>query len=171
MFTKIKLLIGVTMTVALLAANIGVASAHQWCAGYPQGCFHWDKSGPQIVIQNYNYASHWQDAENARLNGWSSIGILYNYGVNYHTDISVFDGNFGATGWDSYYTFAGDLNGPKARVLASVLLGQGWDMDRLRTEIELLGCGATSAVGALDSPLPDRTLTDCFLQSNLGNTP
>jgi L-asparaginase len=38
--------------------------------------------------------------------------------------------------------FAGDLNGPKARVLASVLLGQGWDMDRLRTEIEFLGCGA-----------------------------
>jgi L-asparaginase len=44
--------------------------------------------------------------------------------------------------------FAGDLNGPKARVLASVLLGQGWDMDRLRTEIEFLGCGARSAVGA-----------------------
>ena len=35
--------------------------------------------------------------------------------------------------------FAGDLSGPKARVLASVLLGQGWGIDRMRTEIEFLG--------------------------------
>jgi L-asparaginase len=35
--------------------------------------------------------------------------------------------------------FAGDLTGPKARVLTSVLLGQGWGIDRMRTEIEFLG--------------------------------
>jgi L-asparaginase len=35
--------------------------------------------------------------------------------------------------------FAGDLNGPKARVLSAVLLGQGLKMDHLRTEIEFLG--------------------------------
>jgi L-asparaginase len=34
--------------------------------------------------------------------------------------------------------FAGDLSGPKARVLASVLLGHGWGIDRMRTEIEFL---------------------------------
>ncbi|MFC7398269.1 asparaginase [Chelatococcus sp. GCM10030263] len=35
--------------------------------------------------------------------------------------------------------FAGDLSGPKARVLVSVLLGMGLDTDRLRKEIEYLG--------------------------------
>ena len=34
-----------------------------------------------------------------RQNGWNTIGILYNYRVNYHTDVSVFDANYGATGW------------------------------------------------------------------------
>jgi len=52
MFGRFKLLIGAAMTVALLAANIGVASAHQWCGGWPDGCFHWDKSGPHSIIQN-----------------------------------------------------------------------------------------------------------------------
>jgi hypothetical protein len=104
MFGRFKLLIGAVASIALLAANLGVASAHQWCGSWPNGCFHWDKSGSQIIIQNWNYASHWQDAENARQNGWNTIGILYNYSVNYHTDISVFDGDFGNTGWSGLAT-------------------------------------------------------------------
>jgi len=106
-FGRLKLLFGAAMAVALLAANIGVASAHQWCAGWPDGCFHWNKGGSQIIIQNWNYASNWQAAENARQDGWNKIGILYNYNVNYHTDISVFDGNFGATGWAGLATIEG----------------------------------------------------------------
>jgi len=35
--------------------------------------------------------------------------------------------------------FAGDLNGPKARVLTSVLLGLGLDREKLKAEIEFLG--------------------------------
>lgn len=81
------------MTTMLFAGNLYVAQAHQWSN------YHWDKSGPTIVIQNYNFASNWQAAENARQDGWNKIGILYNYSVNYHTNISVFDGNYGATGW------------------------------------------------------------------------
>jgi predicted Zn-dependent protease len=98
-FRNFKLLAAAAMSVALLAVNLGVASAHQWCGSWPNGCYHWDKSGSHIVIQNYNYAGNWQAAENARQDGWNKISILYNYSVNYHTDISVFDGNFGATGW------------------------------------------------------------------------
>jgi L-asparaginase len=41
--------------------------------------------------------------------------------------------------FDAGAIFAGDLNGPKARVLASVLLGHGWGMEKLRTELEFLG--------------------------------
>jgi hypothetical protein len=80
-------------TVGLLVANLGVASAHQW------GSYHWDKTGSVIQIQNYIYGGTTSQAEAARANGWNTIGILYNYSVGYHTDISVFDGNFGATGW------------------------------------------------------------------------
>jgi L-asparaginase len=40
---------------------------------------------------------------------------------------------------DAGAIFAGDLNGPKARVLASVLLGLGLDGEGLRAELEYLG--------------------------------
>jgi hypothetical protein len=93
MSRKFKLMAVALATVSLLAANIGVASAHRW------GSYHWDKGGSSIVIQNYIFGGTQARAEAARVNGWNTIGILYNYRVNYHTDISVFDGNFGATGW------------------------------------------------------------------------
>jgi hypothetical protein len=87
------------MTAALLAANIHVARAHNW-EGY-----HWDKGGSAIHIYNYNYAANWQAAENARVDGWNKIGILYNYSVDYHTDVSVFDGYYGTdTGWSGLAT-------------------------------------------------------------------
>jgi hypothetical protein len=88
---KLKVMAITLSTVSLLAMNLGVANAHQWWR------YHWNKSGPQIVIQNYIYGANATEAEYARQNGWSSIGILYNYSVNYHTDMSVFGGNFGAT--------------------------------------------------------------------------
>ena len=82
----------VTMTI-LFAANVYVASAHQW------GRYHWHKSGSAIVIQNFIYGGTQAPAEAARQDGWNKIAILYNYRTSYHTDISVFDGNFGNTGW------------------------------------------------------------------------
>jgi hypothetical protein len=90
---RIQLFAVVFATVALLAANVGVASAHQWSN------WHWDKSGPMIVIQNYIFGTNTAQAELARQDGWNKIGILYNYSVNYHTDVSVFGGNYGPTGW------------------------------------------------------------------------
>ena len=94
MLRRLKVWIPVLIVVGLLAANIGVQQAHAtWWNGY-----HWNKSGTHIQIQNYNYATS-PYAAAAIQNGWNSIGILYDYSVNYHTDISVFDGNFGNTGW------------------------------------------------------------------------
>lgn len=91
-----QLLIGMVMgilTAVLLAGNVQVARAHQW------GSNHWHKSGGHIEIRNYNTAANWWAAEYARQDGWNKIGILYNYNTSEHTDISVFDGNWGPTGW------------------------------------------------------------------------
>lgn len=78
---------------ALIAATPSPASAHLW------GNWHWNKTGTQIVIQSYIYGGTTAQAEAARQDAWNKVAILYNYSVTYHTDVSVFDGNFGATGW------------------------------------------------------------------------
>ena len=93
MVKRFKFVGGLLVILGLLVTNLQVASAHNWAS------WHWDKSGSQIVIQSYIYGSTAAQAEAARVDGWNKIGILYNYRVNYHTDVSVFDGNFGATGW------------------------------------------------------------------------
>ncbi len=89
----VKTLAATLALVGLLAANGHVALAHNW------GNWHWDKSGGHIEILSYIYGGTTTQAEAARQDAWNKIGILYNYQVNYHTDVSVFDGNFGNTGW------------------------------------------------------------------------
>lgn len=79
--------------VVLFAGNIYAASAHNWWK------WHWNKTGTQITIRQYQTGGTTAQAEAARLNAWNAVSILYNYRVNYHTDVSVFDGNFGDTGW------------------------------------------------------------------------
>ena len=79
--------------IALLASNVYVASAHNWSN------WHWDKSGTRIQIQSYITGSNTAEAEAARVDAWNKIGILYNYRVNYHTDVSVMGANYGDTGW------------------------------------------------------------------------
>jgi len=93
MVRRLKGPAGIVVVIALLALNVGFASAHRW------GSWHWNKTGSQIVIQSYIYGGTQTQAEAARVDAWNKIGILYNYRVNYHTDVSVFDGNFGNTGW------------------------------------------------------------------------
>ncbi|MEP6816468.1 MAG: hypothetical protein ABI873_13040 [Marmoricola sp.] len=90
---KFRLVALMLLVTGLLALNAGVASAHNW------GSWHWDKSGSHIQIQSYIYGGTQAQAEAARVDAWNKVPILYNYRVNYHTDVSVFDGNFGATGW------------------------------------------------------------------------
>jgi len=103
MLRRIARFIPVFMTVGLLVFNIQIYTAH---ANYWNG-YHWDRGGTYVPIQEYNYANYFTDAENARINKWNNIGILYNYRVDYHTDVSVFDGNFGATGWSGLASLEG----------------------------------------------------------------
>lgn len=95
MSRKLKRFLPALIFFGLLAANIGVltASAHNW------GSWHWDKTGSQIVIQEYQYGGHTAQSEAARLDAWNKVSNLYNYSVSSHTDISVYDGNYGNTGW------------------------------------------------------------------------
>lgn len=52
----------------------------------------------------------------------------------------VYDGNGGGKDLiGAGAIFAGDLSGTKARVLLSILLGMGWDGERIRAEVEFLG--------------------------------
>ena len=83
----------VLLVVSLLGVNAGVASAHNW------GSWHWDKGGSHVQIQSLISGGTTTQAVAARLDAWNNVSNLYNYSVNYHTDVSVFDGNFGATGW------------------------------------------------------------------------
>ena len=89
----IKFVAGFAMSLTLLFANLGVASAHNWAN------WHWNKTGTQIVIKGYNTAANFTAADNAINDAWSKVSILYNYKVNAHTDVSIFDGYYGATGW------------------------------------------------------------------------
>ncbi len=72
---------------------MGLPAPHNWAS------YHWNKSGSRIQIQSYITGSTQSQAEAARLDAWNKVSNLYNYRVNYHTDVSVFDGYFGATGW------------------------------------------------------------------------
>jgi hypothetical protein len=79
----------------LLAANLLAASlalGHNW------GSWHWNRYGSSVTIYIYNYATYRTEANRA-INDWSNNTILYLPQVNYHTDISNFDGNYGNTGW------------------------------------------------------------------------
>lgn len=92
MIRHFKPIAAVVLFLGLLAANLGVASAHNWSS------WHWNKSGPAITIRQWNYASNSAAAEAARVDAWNKIGILYNYSSNAHTDVSVFDG-YWDTNW------------------------------------------------------------------------
>jgi hypothetical protein len=76
----------------LVFANMEVkeASAHNWWL------YHWNRTG--VTIGVWNYATRFAEAE-AALNDWDANTTVQWARRNFHTDISVFDGNFGATGW------------------------------------------------------------------------
>ncbi len=84
------LAIGLLLTVNVVMAT--VASAHQW------GNYHWNRSGSSVTIRANNTAQYRTEASRA-INDWSNNTILDIPQVDYHTDISVFDGNYGDTGW------------------------------------------------------------------------
>lgn len=95
------LAVAIALIVGIFAAGIPENPAH----AHDLGGYYWQRGGTQTVIQSYIFGSTTGEAEAARLDAWNRIPILYNYRVDYHTDVSVFDGNFGDTGWYGYATF------------------------------------------------------------------
>jgi len=96
MLRRLKFIVPMALALALLAGNVNmyVAHAHNW------GSYHWNKTGPYIYIyQQWAGGSYYTQAELARQNAWNAIGQLYNYWVGYHTDVTVWDAYYGATGW------------------------------------------------------------------------
>ncbi|WP_327582305.1 hypothetical protein OHA25_41125 [Nonomuraea sp. NBC_00507] len=79
-------------TVTVLALAVPQASAHQW------GSWHWNRYGATVTIQIYNTATYRTEAQ-AAVNDWNNNTILSLPGASGHTDISLFDGNYGNTGW------------------------------------------------------------------------
>src|SRR2546422_9808739 len=78
---------------ALLVANLQVAHAHRW------ENWHWNKSS----IRVRNTALRQAEAE-AALKDWETNTKLCLPRQNTHTDISVFDGNWGPTDWSGLAT-------------------------------------------------------------------
>jgi hypothetical protein len=75
--------------IALLMLIVAVpAVAHNW------GC--WKQ--PYCDPYTYNYATYWSEA-NAALNEWANDTVLAVPRQSSHTEVSVYDGNYGATGW------------------------------------------------------------------------
>lgn len=76
------------VVLALVALNLELANAHRWSK------WHWNKH----TIKVYNFGSRTAEAK-AAINDWASHTSLSLPLKNSHTDISVFGGNWGATGW------------------------------------------------------------------------
>ncbi|HEX6290024.1 MAG TPA: hypothetical protein VFZ66_12580 [Herpetosiphonaceae bacterium] len=75
----------------LLTVTVGFAHT----SGY-----HWNRYGSTVTINVYNTATYKTEASSAVVD-WDTNTILSLPQVAYHTDIHVFDGNYGATGWAS----------------------------------------------------------------------
>jgi len=76
----------------LVFANVKLATAHWWETAWTY--YHFHKS----TINLWIYGSHQAQAEAARLD-WHNNTDLSLPRVNFHTDVSVFGANSGATGW------------------------------------------------------------------------
>jgi len=76
------------MVVLTLVLASSAAVAHNW------GC--WIQPDRTVYVRN---TATYSSQANAAINEWNADTILSLPKVSYHTDISVYDGNYGATGW------------------------------------------------------------------------
>lgn len=79
----------VLLSVALLLLAANIAMAHRWDE------WHWHKRTLGIYI----FASNSISAEAARADWGPGFNVLRPIRVTHHSDVSVFDGNYGDTGW------------------------------------------------------------------------
>ncbi len=82
---RTAVLLGVVFV--LLVANVAIA--HDWDS------WHWHKKTLGIFV----FASNFNSAETARADWDFPANVMNLPRVTHHSDVSVFDGNFGDTGW------------------------------------------------------------------------
>jgi len=102
MLRRSKYLVAPVLALVLLTANLYVFSIHRSASAHNWGGYHLDKGGSAIYIYHYWAGGAYRADANAAMNDfWSKVGILYNYWVSSHDSapITVWDGNYGATGW------------------------------------------------------------------------
>lgn len=90
-----KTALKVTALAGLLAGALlagGTASAHQW------GSWHWNKGGSTVTIGIWDTTTY-RTESSAAINEWDSKTLLSLPRTSSHSDISQFDGNYGATGY------------------------------------------------------------------------
>src|SRR5712691_7727494 len=89
---KCKMLAWGAAALFLLAVNVQLAYAHNWWN------WHWDKNPVYVLIPTWtrHFPQHV-----AAVADWDSHISHMSLQVNFkhHTDVSLLDGNFGATGW------------------------------------------------------------------------
>lgn len=87
-----EFIIKLFFTIVLNLLIVNNVYAHDWES------WHWDKGGETIEIMIQNTASNFTAANNA-IKNWNDNTILSLPTVSYHTDIGIYDGNYGTTGW------------------------------------------------------------------------
>ena len=85
----------ITMPLLLVANLLMVTHVFAHSSGW-----HWNRYGASVTVNIYNTATYKTEASNA-VADWDSRTILALPQVTYHSDIHLFDGNYGATGWGS----------------------------------------------------------------------
>ncbi len=86
---KLSILALSVFVTALLAINVKLAYAHNW------GLWCWHTGS---TVNVWIWGTH-QNHANTALNDWDSHTDVNFNRVNYHTEISLFGKNWGATGW------------------------------------------------------------------------
>lgn len=100
MLRRIKLMVAPLLVLGLLVANLGIFSAQNTVSAHSWDGYHWNKGGTRVdLYHHWEFGSHYSEANAAMYNFWVSVGMLYNWWYSEHEDISVWDGNYGNTGW------------------------------------------------------------------------
>ncbi len=90
MGSKMRIIIGGLLVLALLGANVSLSYAHNWWH------WHWHKS----TLHVYVFGAQWRPTV-AAIRDWDRHvrDLKLHTKFKGHTDISAFSGNYGATGW------------------------------------------------------------------------
>jgi len=99
MSRRLKYFVAPLLALGLLVANIGVFATHQRAEAHSWDGYHWNDGDYVYLYHFWNGGSYYGQANAAMYDYWIKVPWLYNYWVGSHSDISIWDGNYGPTGW------------------------------------------------------------------------